>query len=166
MTYMTWLQLPHVPRTMQRSDVIIHNGQMSTPFPFLLFLKKDFYFWFHWVLIPVRGLSLAVASGGCSLWQCTGVSLEWFLLLRSTNPRARASVGVVHGLSCPVACGIFLDQGLNPCPLHGHADSDPLYYQGSPPFPFCFHRIIADILRIQRRKRSFHVGHQENFCKA
>ena len=23
-----------------------------------------------------------------------------------------------HGLSCSVACGIFLDQGLNPCPLH------------------------------------------------
>ena len=25
---------------------------------------------------------------------------------------------VVHGLSCSVACGIFPDQGLNPCPLH------------------------------------------------
>ena len=28
------------------------------------------------------------------------------------------SVAVVHGLSCPMACGIFLDQGSNPCPLH------------------------------------------------
>ena len=28
------------------------------------------------------------------------------------------SVVVVHGLSCPAACGIFLDQGLNLCPLH------------------------------------------------
>ena len=27
------------------------------------------------------------------------------------------SVVVVHGLSCPMACGIFPDQGLNPCPL-------------------------------------------------
>ena len=26
----------------------------------------------------------------------------------------RASVDVVQGLSCPVACGIFPDQGLNP----------------------------------------------------
>ena len=28
-----------------------------------------------------------------------------------------SSVVVVHGLSCPSACGIFLEQGLNPYPL-------------------------------------------------
>ena len=28
-----------------------------------------------------------------------------------------ASVVVAHRLSCPMACGIFLDQGLNLCPL-------------------------------------------------
>ena len=28
-------------------------------------------------------------------------------------------VTVVHGLSCPVACGIFPDQGSNPCPCIG-----------------------------------------------
>ena len=33
------------------------------------------------------------------------------------------SVVVTHGLSCPVACGIFLNQGSNPCPLHWQADS-------------------------------------------
>ena len=27
------------------------------------------------------------------------------------------SVAVVHGLSCPKACRIFPDQGLNPCAL-------------------------------------------------
>ena len=31
---------------------------------------------------------------------------------------ASASVAVTHGLSCFVACGIFLDQGSNLCPLH------------------------------------------------
>ena len=31
------------------------------------------------------------------------------------------SVAVAHGLSCPATCGIFLDQGLNPCPLHWHS---------------------------------------------
>ena len=36
---------------------------------------------------------------------------------------ARASVAVAHGLSCSVACGIFLDQGSNPCPLHWQTDS-------------------------------------------
>ena len=25
---------------------------------------------------------------------------------------------MAHGLSCPVTCGIFLDQDLNLCPLH------------------------------------------------
>ena len=39
---------------------------------------------------------------------------------------------VAHGISCSVACGIFPDQGLNPCPLHWQADSLPLSHQGSP----------------------------------
>ena len=30
---------------------------------------------------------------------------------------------MAHGLSCSAACGIFPDQGLNPCPLHWQADS-------------------------------------------
>ena len=34
--------------------------------------------------------------------------------------------------SCSAACGIFLDQGSNPCPLHWQADSQPLHHQGSP----------------------------------
>ena len=34
-----------------------------------------------------------------------------------------ASVVVAHGLSCSAACGIFLDQGSNPCPLHWQVDS-------------------------------------------
>ena len=32
-------------------------------------------------------------------------------------------VVVIHELSCPEACGTFLDQGSNPCPLHWQADS-------------------------------------------
>ena len=31
-----------------------------------------------------------------------------------------------HGLSCSEACGVFTDQGSNPCPLHWQADSYPL----------------------------------------
>ena len=37
--------------------------------------------------------------------------------------QSAGSVVVVHGLSCSVACGIFLDQGSNPCPLLWQADS-------------------------------------------
>ena len=36
------------------------------------------------------------------------------------------------GLSCSVACGIFPDQGSNPCFLHWQVDSLPLSHQGSP----------------------------------
>ena len=41
-------------------------------------------------------------------------------------------VVVVHRLLCPVACGIFTDQGLDPCALHWQMESYPLDYQGSP----------------------------------
>ena len=39
---------------------------------------------------------------------------------------------MAHGPSRSVACGIFPDQGSNPCPLHWQADSQPLRHQGSP----------------------------------
>ena len=39
---------------------------------------------------------------------------------------------MVHGLSCFTACGIFLDQGLNPHLLHWQVDSLSLNHQGSP----------------------------------
>ena len=38
---------------------------------------------------------------------------------------------VMHGLNYSVACGIFLDQELNLCPLHWQVDSQPLCHQGS-----------------------------------
>ena len=47
---------------------------------------------------------------------------------------------MAHGLSCSTACGIFPDQGSNPCPLHWQADSQPLHHQGSPYFFFFFKR--------------------------
>ena len=44
----------------------------------------------------------------------------------------RPSSWGARGLSCSTVCGIFLDQGLNPCLLHWQADSLPLSHQGSP----------------------------------
>ena len=73
-----------------------------------------------------------MASGGHSSSRCAGLSLSRPLLLRSTGSRRTGSVVVAHGLSCSAACGIFPDQGLNPCPLHWQADSQPLHHQGSP----------------------------------
>ena len=99
-------------------------------FFFLIYLL--IYFWQCWVFISVRGLSLVVASGGHSSLRCAGLSLSRPLLLRSTRSRRAGSVVVAHRPSCSAACGIFPDQGSNPCPLNWQADSQPLRHQGSP----------------------------------
>ena len=105
-----------------------------------LLLKKfrGFFFWPRWVFVAARGLSLVAASRRYSSLPCAGFSLRWLLLLRSTGSRCTGfsscgvwaqqlwlavSVVVAHRLSCSVACGIFLDQGSNPCPLHWQVDS-------------------------------------------
>ena len=90
------------------------------------------YLWLCWVLVSVRGLSLVGASGGHSSSWCAGLSLSWPLLLRSTGSRRAGSVVVAHGPSCTAACGIFPDQGSNPCPLYWQTNSQPLRHQGSP----------------------------------
>ena len=96
------------------------------------FIYLFIYLWLCWVFVSVRGLSLIVASGDHSSSRCTGLSLSRPLLLQSTGSRRAGSVVVAHGPSCSVACGIFPDQGSNPCPLHWQADSQPLRHQGSP----------------------------------
>ena len=76
--------------------------------------------------------------GAILLW-CVGIVVA---SLWSTGSRAHGlqqlwhtgSVVVAHRLSCPLACEIFLDQGLNLWPLHRQADSQPLDHQGSPSF--------------------------------
>ena len=72
-----------------------------------------------------------------------GLSLLRPLLLRSTSSRCTGSVIVAHGPSCSAACGIFPDQGSNPCPLHWQSDSQPLRHQGSPPFFFILDSIYV-----------------------
>ena len=94
------------------------------------------YFWLCWVFVSVRGLSPVATSGGHSSSRCAGLSLSWPRPLRSTGSRRAGSVVVAHGLSRSAACGIFPDQGSNPCPLHWQADSQPLRHQGSPRIDF------------------------------
>ena len=97
-----------------------------------LFIYLFIYLWLCWVFVSVWGLSLVAASGGHSSSRCVGLSLSRPLLLRSTGSRCAGSVIVAHGPSCSAACGIFPDQGSNPCPLRWQADSQPLHHQGSP----------------------------------
>ena len=104
----------------------------KTFFGVCLFMYVCMYVWLCWVFVSVQGLSLVAASGGHSSQRCAGLSLSRPLLLRSTSFRRAGSVAVAHGPSCFAACGIFPDQGSNPCPLHWQADSQPLRHQGSP----------------------------------
>ena len=112
---------------------------------YLIFNKETFFFflWLCWVFVSVQGLSLVAASGGHSSSRCAGLSLSWPLLLRSTGSRHAGSAIVADGPSCSVACGIFPDQGSNPCPLHWQADSQPLRHQGSP-----IKRLFKELCRV------------------
>ena len=115
-----------------RVFLLCHLGQTS--FFFLIYLL--IYLWLCWVFVSVWGLFLVAASGGHSSSQCAGLSLLQPLLLQSTGSRRAGSVILAHGPSCSAACGIFPDQGTNPCPLHWQADSQPLRHQGSPQTSF------------------------------
>ena len=48
---------------------------------------------------------------------------EAFLVAKHRLQARVGSVVVAHGLSCSTACGIFLEQELNLCPLHWQVDS-------------------------------------------
>ena len=67
-------------------------------------------------------LCCGVQDSHCGGFSCCGaqtpgarasVVIAQFPWLQHTG-----SVVLVHGLSCSAACGIFLDQGSNPCLLH------------------------------------------------
>ena len=110
----------------------LNNRSALTTVEFLLFIYFLIYLWLCWVFVSVRGLSLVAASGDHSSSRCAGLSPSRPVLLRSTSSRRTGSAAVGHGPSFSVACGIFPDQGSNPCPLHWQADSQPLRHQGSP----------------------------------
>ena len=66
--------------------------------------------------------------------------------------RCMGSVVMAHGPSCPVACGIFPDQGSNPCPLSWLADSLLLSHQGNPLlvnswYVFCYRGMGTNVSR-------------------
>ena len=104
-------------------------------------LKVFFFYNFIYLFIfaypgysLLLGLFFSYGAQAFSLW--------WLLLQQSTGSRrvgfssrglrALGSRAVARRLSCSSACGIFPDQGSNPCLLHWQADSLPLSHRGSP----------------------------------
>ena len=85
---------------------------------------KIFIYLFYFLAVLGLRYFLIVVSRGYSTLQCKGFSLwrllivghwlqvHWLLQLQHVG-----SVVVAHGISCFVACGIFLDQGSKLCPL-------------------------------------------------
>ena len=111
----------------------------TVPFVENDFEKNLFYF------VVVCRLSLVAASRGYSLLRCDcrgftappaappplASHRSGFSCCRAQALGARASVVAAHRLSYSVACGIFLGQRSNLCPLHWQVDSHPPYHQGS-----------------------------------
>ena len=69
------------------------------------------------------------AFSNCSAWASLAITS---LFLGSMGSRAHGLSRCGAGLSCSRTRGIFLDQGLKLCPLHGQADSYPLYHKERP----------------------------------
>ena len=103
-------------------------------FFFVILYFIYFYFWLCWVFRLLCEGFLQLRQVGATLHRGARASHYRGLSLRSTSSRRAGSVVVAHGPSCSAACGIFPDQGSNPCPLPWQADSQPLCHQGSPAF--------------------------------
>ena len=76
------------------------------------------FFWLCWIFIALGGFSLVAGSGGCSSLRCAGFSLCGFSCCGTQIQGLWALVVTAHGLNCTLGCGIFPDQGLNPCTPH------------------------------------------------
>ena len=111
-----------------------------TSMPFFFF-KNCIYFWLCWVFVAAHRLSLDAASRSyspvavyrhliavASLFGKHGLQGSGF-----NSCGACTSVAVVHRLSCPTTCGIFLDQGLNLFSLCWQADYSSLDHLGCSP---------------------------------
>ena len=108
----------------------------SLPFSFFFFLKFYLFIYSFMVVLGPRFCARALPSCGKRgplFIAVRGPLTIAASLVAEHRPRRAGSAVVVHGPSCSAACGIFPDQGSNPCPLHWQADSQPLCHQGSPP---------------------------------
>ena len=86
--------------------------------PVIIYLYFNFY-----LKLKIINLFIFGCSGSSLL--CADFLQLWCLGSRECRLQQlwlKGSVVVVHRLSFPSACGIFLDQGVNLCPLHWRMD--------------------------------------------
>ena len=94
-------------------------------------MHMDFSSCGSWELLSNWGVWASHCSGlsCCRAWALGGMGS----VVAVPGPWSTGLIVVVHRLSCPEACGIFPDLGLNTRLLHWQADSLPLSHQGRPP---------------------------------
>ena len=100
----------------------------SRNFRHLLKTVRLYFFLFFLTLKNIIYLFIVALGLHC----CVRASCGGFSNRRAQDLGSPASVVEACELSCSKACEIFLDQGLNPCPVHWQVDSYWLYNQGSP----------------------------------
>ena len=87
---------------------------------FFCFFKKQRFFFFFLAVLGLRFCARAFSScgkRGPRFITVHGPLTIVASLIGSTGSRRKGSVVVAHGPSCSAACGIFPDQGSNPCSL-------------------------------------------------
>ena len=108
--------------------------------------------WLHGLFSSCREQGLLSSCGAWTSHAIASLAVEHGLRLQLLRLQGSvvvvlrlwntASIAAVHGLSCSVACRIFLDQGSNPCLPHWQIDSLPLSHQESS----CFIALIVLLL--------------------
>ena len=126
-----------------------------------------FIYYLFWTVLNLRcceGFLQLQLTAATLQMRSAGFSLQWLLLLQNMGYRApgfqqlwhkgstvvaprlqsTGSIVVAHRFNsrahrhcCSTACGIFLNQRLNPSFLNWQADSLPLSHQGNPDSMFC-----------------------------
>ena len=108
-------------------------------FPFLFYINLFIYLFIfgcvgslllHTGFLQLRRggatLCCSVQASHCGGFSCCGARAlgtgfsscgTWASVVVACGLQSAGSVVVVHRVNCSAACGIFLDQGLNPCPL-------------------------------------------------
>ena len=117
------------------TELIINRINCFLPNVFLFFFFFNFFIFgcvgssllrvgflrFRWLGATLRCSAWASHCGGfscCGAWALR----TWASVVAACRLYSAGSVVMAHGLSWSAACGIFLDQGSNPCPLHWQAD--------------------------------------------
>ena len=115
-------------------DDLLHNHGLyfSLHVCLVSFLCFCFFVFYKFIYLFLAALGLrccARAFSSCGKRGLLFVAVSGLLTAAASlvaelqAPGAQASVVVAHELSCSAACGIFLDQGSKPCPLHWQGDS-------------------------------------------